>query len=365
MAPSSRWNFAIVASSRFFFQLNDGEQLYASILPGNFAWIASANAWAKARSGLPVSHQMRSAYGAYASPRATDWSRPLRRLVEAFHRALAGQERTVDVVDVRGHEVGRFRVGAREDDRGHAHAVGGEPRRHELVHGLARGHEHLAAHVAALLHRGQLVLEVHAGRARLDHRLHELEGIEHAAEARFRIRDDRREEIGVARAFHVLDLVGARERAVDPLDHGRHRVDRVQRLVGIHLARHVGVRRDLPAGQVDRFQARLHLLHRLVAAHRAQRVDEGLLAEEPPQLLGAAAGQRVLDVDGAAEPHDLFGGIAALDALPAGIFGPVLLEACCFEVVVHCGAPRSSVWRCAGGAARDHCGWTITSQRAA
>ena len=30
----------MVASSRCFFQLNDGEQLYASSLPGNFAWIA-------------------------------------------------------------------------------------------------------------------------------------------------------------------------------------------------------------------------------------------------------------------------------------------------------------------------------------
>jgi len=43
MAPSSRWNLAIVVSSRFFFQLNDGEQLYANILPGNFSRIASAN----------------------------------------------------------------------------------------------------------------------------------------------------------------------------------------------------------------------------------------------------------------------------------------------------------------------------------
>ena len=30
----------MVASSRFFFQLKLGEQLYASSLPGNFAWIA-------------------------------------------------------------------------------------------------------------------------------------------------------------------------------------------------------------------------------------------------------------------------------------------------------------------------------------
>ena len=79
----------------------------------------------------------------------------------------------------------------------------------ELVDRFARRHEDLAAHVAALLHRRQLVLEVHAGGARLDHRLHELERVQHAAEARFRVGDDGREEVDVAGAFHVLDLVGA------------------------------------------------------------------------------------------------------------------------------------------------------------
>ena len=54
----------MVASSRFFFQLNDGEQLYASSLPGNCLRIASANLFANARSGLPVSHHTMSAYGA-------------------------------------------------------------------------------------------------------------------------------------------------------------------------------------------------------------------------------------------------------------------------------------------------------------
>jgi len=49
--------------------------------------------------------------------------------------------------------------------------------------------------VAALLRRGQLVFEVHAGGARFDHRLHQLEGVEHAAEARFGVSDDRLQEI--------------------------------------------------------------------------------------------------------------------------------------------------------------------------
>jgi hypothetical protein len=71
-------------------------------------------------------------------------------------------------------------------------------------------------------------------------------------------------------------------------DHLRHRVDRIQRLVRIHLARDVGVRRDLPARQVDRLEAGLDLLHRLVAGQRAERVDEGLFVDQLPELLGAA-----------------------------------------------------------------------------
>src|SRR2546425_11201129 len=41
-APSSFWNAATWASVRCLRQLNEGEQLYASILPGYFAWIAAA-----------------------------------------------------------------------------------------------------------------------------------------------------------------------------------------------------------------------------------------------------------------------------------------------------------------------------------
>jgi hypothetical protein len=77
--------------------------------------------------------------------------------------------------------------------------------------------------------------------------------------------------------------------------HLRHRVHRVQRLVGVHLAVAVGVAGDLPAGEVDALQAGLHLLHGLVAGQRAQRVDERLGVDQRPQLLGAALGQRVLD----------------------------------------------------------------------
>ena len=141
--------------------------------------------------------------------------------------------------------------------------------------------------------------------------------------------------VDVALAFHVLDLVGARQGVVDPAHDQRHRIDRIERLVRIHLAGDVRVGRDLPAGQVDRLEAGLHLLQRLVSGQRAQRVDERLVVDELPQLLRAAARERVLDMDRAAQPHDVFRGVAALDAFPAGIFRPVLLEPCRFEIVVH------------------------------
>jgi hypothetical protein len=71
----------------------------------------------------------------------------------------------------------------------------------------------------------------------------------------------------------ALDFVGALEGVVDALDHHRHRVDRIQRLVGIHRHIAVVVGGDLPAGQVDRLDAGLGLLHGLTAGQRAQAVD--------------------------------------------------------------------------------------------
>ena len=108
---------AIVASSRFFFQLNDGEQLYASILPGNLRLDRLGELrLANSRSGLPVSHQIMSAYARVGEAARDRLVEAVARLVEAFDRALAGEERLVVVVDVGRDEVRRFGVGAREDD---------------------------------------------------------------------------------------------------------------------------------------------------------------------------------------------------------------------------------------------------------
>ena len=74
-------------------------------------------------------------------------------------------------------------------------------------------------------------------------------------------------------ALGVVDLVGALQRAVDRAHDLGHGVDRVEPLVGVHLAREVGVGGDLPAAQVDRLEAGADLLDRLVAgaARRARR----------------------------------------------------------------------------------------------
>ena len=90
--------------------------------------------------------------------------------IEAFGRALAGDERPVTLVDVAGDELGAFGVGAGDDDGRHATHVGGKASGIQVADGRLAGDEHLAAEVAALLFAGELVLEVNAGRARFDHR---------------------------------------------------------------------------------------------------------------------------------------------------------------------------------------------------
>ncbi len=58
-----------------------------------------------------------------------------------------------------------------------------------------------------------------------------------------------------------------------PLDECRRAVRRIEALVGIRMAGEVGVGGDLPAGEVDRLQTRLHHLHGLRARERAERGD--------------------------------------------------------------------------------------------
>src|SRR5215208_1112793 len=235
-------------------------------------------------SGVAVSNQSTSAYGAYASERAI-----------------------------------------------------GEPSSDEGADELARRDEHLPAEVTALLLRGELVLEVDAGRTRLDVRLHQLERAEGAAEAGLGVGDDRRQPVGAVLALGEVDLVGAQERVVEPLDERGTAVRRVERLVGVRLAREVRIGGDLPAGEVDRLQPRAHHLHRLPAGKGAQRGDVVLLGQELAEPLGAEARDRVLDREAAAKPLDVFLGVGPLHAAPA------------VAVAVHVASPS----RCRGRARRS------------
>ncbi|CAG7843789.1 hypothetical protein USB125703_00001 [Pseudoclavibacter triregionum] len=250
-------------------------------------------------------------------------------LVEALGGALAGDEGAVALVDVARHEVRGERVGAGDDDARHARDVGREAGGLEGALVLRGGDEHLAAHVAALLLRAELVLPVDARGARLDHRLHELVGVELAAEAGLGVGDDRGEPVALGGALlGDLDLVGAEQRVVDATDDGGHRVRRVERLVRVGVRREVRVGGDLPAGEVDGLEAGAHLLHGLVAGERAERVRPlaALLVRELPELLSAAAGEGVLLDDRAAEGDDVLGAVVAADVRPARVLVPVALD---------------------------------------
>ena len=187
----------------------------------------------------------------------------------------------------------------------HAHHVRGQSRRGERADELRHRDEHLAAEVAALLLRRELILEVDRGRAGLDHHLHQLERVQRAAEARFRVGDDRREPVRAAAPFDVVDLIGALQGLIDPLHDLRDGVRRIETLVGIHVAGEVRVRRDLPAGEVDRLETGAHLLDGLIAGERAEGVHVRLGVEQVPQPLGAHLGERVLDVDRAAQTQNV------------------------------------------------------------
>ena len=78
-----------------------------------------------------------------------------------------------------------------------------------LVRACAHGRTHLAAHVSALLRRRELILEVHRSRSGLDHCLHQLKGVEVAAEAGLGVGDNGRKPVGVVPALGVLYLVHA------------------------------------------------------------------------------------------------------------------------------------------------------------
>ncbi len=163
---------------------------------------------------------------------------------------------------------------------------------------------------------------MNTGRACFDHGAHQFEGIQIAAKARFRVGHNGGQPVDAIMAGHVRNLIGAQQRVVQAARQVGSAVGRVERLVGVGLARIVGITRNLPATEVDRLEPCLHHLDCLVACHRPQRPDEWLGVEQIPQPFGAAARQRVFNMHGAAQPHHFFGCVAAVNALPAWILTP-------------------------------------------
>jgi len=147
--------------------------------------------------------------------------------------------------------------------------------------------------------------------ARLDVRLHDLERVERPTEAGLGVGHDRGEPVRPLVTLGMGDLVGAQPRVVDPAHHRRHRVRRVEALVGVGVPGEVGVRRDLPAGQVDRLQARLDHLHGLAARERAECRDPLALLEERAEPLCAEPRERVLHAHRAAQALDVLGRVGA------------------------------------------------------
>ena len=177
----------------------------------------------------------------------------------------------------------------------------------ELVLELAGGDEHLAAHVTALLLGSQLVLEVDACRTGPQHPLHQLVDVQGAAEAGLGVGHDRNHPIPEHHAVVLgpLDLVGTTKGVVEALHDGRHRVDRVEALVRVHLTSQVGVAGHLPTGEVQRREATLDVLDGLATGHRSEGVHVVRLVHLAPEHLGAMAGDRALREERASQPDDV------------------------------------------------------------
>lgn len=252
----------------------------------------------------------------------------LLQAIEAFGRPFAGQEFTVALIHLGRDQPRAFGIRTGADDRRHARHVGRQPRRIQIADMRLGGDQHLAAQMAALLFRGELILEMHTRRARRDIGLHDLEAVEGATEPGLGIGDDRREPVARRATLGMFDLVGASERRVDPPRKLRPGIGGVERLVGIHLPRRVGVGRDLPARQIDRLQPGAHHLHRLIARQCTQCMDIILALQQLPQLQRAATSQRVFDGDRTTQTLDIGRAVRALDPVkPPGRGGNQIGEA--------------------------------------
>ena len=172
---------------------------------------------------------------------------------------------------------------------------------------------------------GELIFQVHAGRARLDHSFDQFKDIERPAKTSFGVGHDRHEPIDIVFALDTRDLVGALQSLIDPFYHSRHAVCRIKTLIGIHLAGEICIGRHLPSAKINRFESRPDLLKRLVPGERAESVDEGFGLKQTPKLFRAAPRQCVFDDDVALQSPNIAERVTTRNPFPAGIIGPIMI----------------------------------------
>jgi hypothetical protein len=165
--------------------------------------------------------------------------------------------------------------------------------------------------------------------ARLDIGLHDLEAVERPAETGLRIGNDRGEPVAFRAALHMFDLVGALQRPVDLPRQFRPGVGGIERLVGIHGARRVGVGGGLPAREVDGVEPGADHLHCLIAGDRAKRADRLVPLQKLPQAESAAASEAVLDGNRSAQPEHVVGSVGTADPVEASGRGNYALVKTC------------------------------------
>ncbi len=236
----------------------------------------------------------------------------------AFGGAFAGHEGVIGGIDITGDEFGAIGVCPGDQHRGHVENIGRQPGGHQRLDELGGRNQHLATQVAALLLRGQLVLEVDTRRSGFNHGLHEFERVQRTAEPGLGVGNDRSKPVrSIPVLFRVFDLVGAHESLIDTPDQLGNAVGWIEALIGVRLPRLVGVGGHLPAAHVNRLQSGPDLLHCLIAGERPERGNKVLSSEKVPQPAGTDAGERVLDGNRVAEQFHLLGRVGAVDAGPA------------------------------------------------
>ena len=111
-------------------------------------------------------------------------ARAILQAVEAFRRAaVRDDEGAIPLVHIRGDELRGLGIGAGDDECGDAHDIGRKTCGRETALMLGRRKQNLAAEMAALLPRRELILERIRRDARFNIGLHDLEDVERAAEA--------------------------------------------------------------------------------------------------------------------------------------------------------------------------------------